>query len=329
MIPLSWRRFTLYAFWIIGIVLICVTIVFLTLYFMPHRTSKLQRAHISHLSYKESLTQFDTNKKQQISSKNFEKGCESQLYKHGKKTARAVVLFHGITACTKQHTVLAKVFFDAGYNVYVPLTPAHGTTKNPEAVADITPIQLTNYVSDAYSVAAGIGDTVGFVGISGGATLATWGAQYIDGVSRLLVLSPFYSVSENAAPHWQLPLLRSLYGMNLVPDEINQGFSTRALAKYLIVAENYHPDLSAKNLKHVAVVTSANDTQIDLNTAHYLPQRLAKNNSASFRQTRLAPELGIGHDIVGPYEKPVAKHQAQLNNLYLSFYENREPAKEL
>lgn len=296
---------------------------------MPHRSPNLQTAKTEKLSYEASTAKITKQQRTDRSISDFEEGCESQFYTHDKKVARSVVLFHGITSCPKQYSEIAKVFHQAGYNVYVPLAPQHGTTKNPEATADITLAQLTQYVSDSYSVASGLGESVGFVGISGGADLATWGAQYIDGVSRLLVIAPFYGVSPQASPSWQGPLLLSLYGMNLAPDRIEQGFSVRALAKYLILVQNYKTDLAAKNLEHVAVVTSANDKQIDLNLAHYIPKTLAKNSKSTFQQTRLAPELGIGHDALNPTDAAVKKHQAQLNNLYLSFYENREPAKEL
>lgn len=304
-------------------------IAFLILYFMPHRSSNLQQAETKKLSYeaatKEAKKVSSTDKK----LADFDKGCESKLYTHGKKVARSVVMFHGVTACPKQYDEIAKTFYDAGYNVYVPLAPQHGTTNNPEATADLTLAELTSYVGDSYSIAAGLGDSVGFIGQSGGGDIATWGAQYIDGVSRLLVISPFYEISHEASPRWQKPLLLSLYGMNLAPDRIVQDFSARSLAKYLILVENYREDLTAKNLDHVAVVTSALDTQIDLDVAHHIPQTLAKNSKASFQQTRLAPELGIGHDALSPTADGIKKHQAQLSDLYLSFYENREPAKEL
>lgn len=304
-------------------------VVFLVLYCMPHRSSTLQQTHTEKLSYEAAVTRIAAQQKTDSSQANFEQGCESQKYIHDKKVARSVVMFHGITSCPSQYAELAKTFYDAGYNVYVPLAPHHGTTKNPEATSDITLAELTKYVGDSYSIASGLGDSVGFVGISGGADLATWGAQYIDGVSRLLVLSPFYDIAPGASPRWQKPILLTLYGMNLAPDRIAQGFSVRALAKYLTLVENYRSDLTATHLKHVAVVTSENDTQIDLNEAHRVPRTLAHNSEASFRQTRLAADMNIGHDTVNPHDPAVAKHQAQLNDLYLSFYENRDPAKEL
>lgn len=323
------RRFMPYILLCIGGMLLLVCIASLVLYMMPHRSTNLQHTDTRTLSYKQAVAAADKTSAADKKLSDFDKGCESQLYTHGKKVARSVVMFHGVTACPKQYDEIAKTFYNAGYNVYVPLAPQHGTTNNPEATADLTLAELTSYVGESYSVAAGLGDSVGFVGQSGGAALATWGAQYIDGVSRLLVISPFYEISQDASPRWQKPLLLSLYGMNIAPDRIVQGFSARALAKYLILVENYREDLTTKNLEHVAVVTSANDTQIDLDVAHYIPKTLAKNSKASFQQTRLAPELGIGHDALSPSADGVKKHQAQLNNLYLSFYENREPAKEL
>lgn len=326
---LTLRKIMIYLAIILGALVAAALIAFLVLYYIPHKSTTLQQAATEKLSYDAATKKIITRQKTDASKQDFEKGCESQIYTHGKRVARSVVMFHGITACPKQYSEVAKTFFEAGYNVYVPLAPEHGTTKNPEATADITLASLTQYVGDSYSVATGLGDSVGFVGISGGADLATWGAQYIDGVSRLLVISPFYEVSPQASPTWQTPLLLSLYGMNLAPDRITQGFSVRALAKYLIIAQNYREDLTAKNLKHIAVVTSANDTQINLNTAHRIPKSLAQNSKSSFQQTRLAPELGIGHDALNPTDAAVKKHQAQLNDLYLSFYENRQPAKEL
>lgn len=318
-----------YILLVLGGILGISLLVFCVIYFMPHRSANLQRAQTTKQSYEAAIKHIEARSKTDSTQQHFKQGCESQVYTHGKKVARSVVMFHGITACPAQYSQLAKAFFDAGYNVYVPLAPEHGTTKNPEAIADITLTQLTSYVSDSYSIATGLGDSIGFVGISGGADLATWGAQYIDGVSRLLVVSPFYGVAPQASPPWQTPLLLTLYGMNLAPDRIEQGFSVRALSKYLILVKNYRTDLTAKNLKHVAVVTSANDKQIDLNLAHLIPRTLAKNSGSSFQQTRLAPELGIGHDALSPTDAAVAQHQAQLNDLYLSFYENRAPATEL
>lgn len=304
-------------------------IALVVLYIMPHRSQQLQQASTETFSYKEAVKQISAQQKKDRAQKSFEEGCETQSYLHDKKVARTVVLFHGIVACPKQYSTVAKAFFDAGYNVYVPLAPEHGTTNNPEATSDVTLNSLTRYVGDSYSVATGLGDEIGFVGLSGGGALATWGAQYIDGVSRLLVLSPFYRTTQQAAPDWQYPFLLSLYGMNLAPDRQVQDFSIRALTKYLILVENYREDLKAPHLKHVAVITSANDKDIDLDLAHRIPSTLAKNSSASFQHTRLAPELGIGHDMLSPEQSAVKKHQKQLNNLYLSFYENRPPAKEL
>lgn len=319
----------IYIAYVFGAVVAIALATLLVLYFIPHTSDSLQQASTKKHSYEQARDKIAAQQKQDKTRDNFEKGCETKSYIHDKKVARSVVLFHGITACPEQFSEVADTFYDAGYNVYVPLAPEHGTTDNPQALGDITLDSLTAYVSESYSIATGLGDDVGFVGISGGGALATWGAQYIDGVSRLLVLSPFYRPTQQAAPEWQYPLLLSLYGMNLAPDREVQGFSLRALAKYLTLVENYRDDFRAPHLEHVAVVTSANDKDIDLNLAHYIPKKLADNSDASFRQTRLAPELGIGHDMVSPGDAAVKKHQAQLSDLYLSFYENREPAKEL
>lgn len=309
---------------LVSIILIAL-VALLALYFWPRQIDALQSANVKKLDYSQAVEQSEEIQAADKKIANRADNCETKLYTHKKQTAKVVVMLHGITACTDQYDVLAKKFFDAGYNVYVPLAPHHGT-KDPKEHSNVTAAKLADYMNTTLSIAGGLGKEVGVIGLSGGANLATWMAQYGD-VKRLLVLSPFYEPSVSGAPKWQIPLLESLYGYNIAPDSYVQSFSLRALAKYLLVKDNYKSDFKAQNLKHVAVVTSSNDTDIDLELAHYIPQSLSKANNTSFLHTRLAKEMNVGHDIVRPEDPRVKKHLEQLNDLYFSFYENRQPAK--
>ena len=300
-------------------------IIFLALYLLPPHAPDMPSS--DKLSYKQAVKKATSIQKADQKKSKFKKGCDTQILEHGSKTARSVVMFHGITSCPSEYSQLAKTFFDAGYNVYTPLAPKQGTTDAQTIVADITTDELAKYVTDSHAIGAALGDSVGFIGTSGGATIATWSAQTLD-VTNLLVLSPFYDPSLDFMPHWQRPLLLSLYGRNLIPDTYTADFSRRTLAKYLQFIPSSDTLKANKKLAHVAVVTSAKDSLIDLDQAHILPKKLAKKAKASFQQARLAPEMNIPHDIVNPIGT-VKDNQAQLNNLYLSFYENKEPAKEL
>lgn len=310
---------------IISLLLIAF-VALLALYFWPRQTGELQSANFKKLNYEQAVKKTESIQAKDKKVANRADDCETKLYTHKKQTAKVVVMMHGITACSDQYNSLAKKFFDAGYNVYVPLAPHHGT-KNPKEHSNVTTAELADYMNTTLSVASGLGKEVGIIGLSGGANLATWMAQYSGIVSSLLVLSPFYEPAAGAAPKWQVPLLVGLYGYNIAPDAYVYSFSLRALAKYIIVKENYKKDLAAPGLKHVAVVTSENDTNIDLELAHYIPQSLSKENNTTFLQTRLAKEMNVEHDIVRPEDPKVKKHLEQLNDLYFSFYENRQPAK--
>src|SRR4051794_35559704 len=103
--------------------------------------------------------------------------CRSRLLSHGAKTAKAVLLLHGYTSCPADYSALAQLFYDRGYNVYVPRAPLHGL-RDALAYRDVTAAGLIGYADDAMSVVAGLGNEAGVVGISGGGVLATWLAEY-------------------------------------------------------------------------------------------------------------------------------------------------------
>ena len=46
--------------------------------------------------------------------------CRSRLLTHNARTARVVVLLHGVTNCPEQYAQLAPQLYSLGYNVLVP-----------------------------------------------------------------------------------------------------------------------------------------------------------------------------------------------------------------
>ena len=324
------KKVIMYIVWGIVGVLALACVAFCAVYFWPNRSSALTTPlNIKKMSYADATKQIAAEQKSDAARANFASNCATRVFSHGKKTTKAVVMYHGITACPQQYDTIAKYFYNAGYNVYVPLAPLHGTTKNPRAISGMTTTILADYMKSSLGIATGLGDEVGAVGISGGADLVTWASQHSDVLSRALLLSPFYAPAASKAPSWQLPLLITLYGNNILPDQTQQNFSVRALAKYLMLDRNYNKDLRTPSLKHLAIITSEGDEDIDLNLAHTRAETIASANNLSFQQTRLSAQLGTKHDIASPDGAGVASNQAQLNDLYLSFYEGRQPAKEL
>ncbi|MEU4690434.1 alpha/beta fold hydrolase [Actinoplanes sp. NPDC023714] len=252
-------------------------------------------------------------------------GCPSTLLDHGRRTAKAVLMLHGYTACPGQLSGLAKHYFDAGYNVYVPRAPLHGITDRT-AHAGVQAEDLVGYAADAWNIAAALGDDVGVVGISGGAVLATWLAEYrADSVRRLLVLSPFYRPAADKAPGAAVRPMTALYGFGLLPDHVNEnGYSFAALAQYLRITFAYRDLPGDPALRNAALVVSPGDTFIDQETARAVPRELAADAGATFAGRTLPGDLGLEHDIVT--EDRLGPATAELYPLYLKLYENRSAA---
>lgn len=299
-----------------------------TIYFWPLKSKQLQTSTPETVSYQQAMDRFAAQKKREIERKVITE-CKSRLLTHGNKAAKTVVMFHGVTACPKQYDGLAKVFFDAGYNVYVPRAPYHGTPdKNDHG--QITSANLIAYVNDSITTATGLGDELGVVGLSGGGMLATWAAEYRPEVTRLLTLSPFYEPAAAQAPKWQLPFLHVLYGLHIIPDKFiepatpkDASFSYRALANYDIVTKNLKANPTGLNLQSVALVISDSDDQIDLNLANSIPQKIAEANNLSLIKTHLPADWNAKHDIVSLANDAIVARQAELFQLYLNSYEGK------
>src|SRR6266516_2230627 len=52
--------------------------------------------------------------------------CRSKIMTHGTKTENVIVLVHGITNCPEQFAEFAPLFFEWGYNVFIPRIPRNG-----------------------------------------------------------------------------------------------------------------------------------------------------------------------------------------------------------
>lgn len=308
-----------------GIAIIFITAA-LAFYFWPTTNKQLQTSTPATNTYQQSVKQIESLVATQKAAAATD-DCTSQLMTHNEKTAKTVILFHGITACSAQFKAFGQQLFDAGYNVYIPLAPYHGTNDS-QGHKDVRSLDLVNYANQSVTIATGLGNEVGVIGLSGGAVVATWAAEYRPEVTRLLALSPFYEPAASQAQKWQLPILKKLYGSHILANSSTEpdgkGFSLWALANYLVLVDNFKKDPADLNLKSIAVVESASDDVIDLDKAVQVPQEIADSNSLPLYSKTIPAEWNVGHAIVSPDEKGVAKHQQQLFDLYQAYYEGRQ-----
>lgn len=312
--------------WIIGIILAVLLFFAAAFYFWPTTDRKFQIATSESATYQQAIKHIASLNREE-SETSVQPQCTSTLMSHGKKTAKTVVMLHGITACPEQFNELGKAFFDQGYNVYIPRVPHHGFA-DTKLHKNVITKELVDYANDSVTAATGLGDEVGVIGLSGGGAIATWAAEYRPEVSRLLVLSPFYEPDASQAPKWQLPLLKKLYGYHLLSNSFSgpneTGFSLWALANYLILTDNLKENPAGLNLKSIGVVTSAADEVIDHNLARSIPQTIADKNDLTLLKRELPKEWDIGHAIVSPTETGVPEHKQELYKLYQAFYEGRQ-----
>lgn len=252
--------------------------------------------------------------------------CYSKLYTHSEPTAKAVVMFHGISACPKQFSGLAKYFFDRGYNVYLPLAPEHGRTNHLNH-AKVTTQGLVDYTNNSVNITAALGGDIGVVGLSGGANLATWASQYRPEIKRFLALSPFYEPSNSQSPKWQIRPLLILHGNNILPDQLDKpddpqsALSYRALAKYMTVFKNLPDPARDTDLEHLAVVMADDDDLIDQPLALKTLTGIANANHLTLDRYQIPARLQLGHDIISPDNKYVVQNQEFLHQKYFSLYE--------
>ena len=116
--------------------------------------------------------------------------CRSRVYDQGESSDVAVVLLHGFTNCPQQWDAVAQAYVDAGYSVVVPRLPGHGEQDRlTSALSSVTPQQLVDTADLAVDVAAGLGDEVRVVGLSGGGTLAGWLGANRDEVTRVTLIA--------------------------------------------------------------------------------------------------------------------------------------------
>ena len=317
--------------WVVAGLLSVTGLVAATTFLAPSQaaaSSDLRSATISRKNYNEAMSSIDQQIKQEESDSSIRPECRTYTKTHGKRAAKAVLMIHGISGCSNVYQKLADEFYNQGYNVYVPRVPKHGYTDNKRH-GEISTKDIADFMKTSAQQVSGLGDELGIVGHSGGGDMATWLAQYGNGLfSRVLLIAPFYEPSASQAPKWQIPLMRNLYGNNILPDrysgndEVN-GLSYRALAKYVTLKENYKANLAAPGLKHVGVVVSEGDHDIDPDLAHDIPQKMATNNNASFQYKKFPASMNIGHDMTRRAAPGVSAHSEEVFQTYLAAYEGK------
>ncbi len=256
--------------------------------------------------------------------------CRPIFLTHGKKMDQAVVLYHGYTNCPRQYEELAQVFFERGYNVYVPRLPHHGS--RDRLAPDIGQLTLEDLMMTAdrsVNIAQGLGDKVTVLGLSLGGVMAAWTAQFRGDVDTAVILVP--SFGWYYLPGVVKPILTAAYLLpdallwwhplerenRQIPYSMYHKFSTRGMGHTLMLglsvlqASRHYAPLAS----HIIIMTTDMDRAVDNWNVQHLMSRW-QQQGAKVRYDRFPAELKIEHDIIDPLQP-----YARPNEVYQKIFE--------
>jgi hypothetical protein len=255
----------------------------------------------------------------------------SRLLHHGRKTERAFVLLHGLTNCPEQFAKLAAQIHAAGHNVIVPRARLAGFRDRLNVKQGLQTAQdLIDQAAAGVDIAAGLGNRIALVGLSGSAVAAAWMAQNREGMDEVAILAPFFGVYEMPVPladfagailsklpnfyvWWDPDKKESLLG----PPHAYPRFGTRCMADCVQLSRNVRTNLSRKppQCRRVLFITTACDIAANNSLTHSITQNLAAQSGPSeILAYEFSADLEIPHDMIDPAQ-PGAKTELVYTKL--------------
>ncbi len=242
--------------------------------------------------------------------------CVTQLLTHGTRTPRAVVLVHGYTSCPQQFVPLGRQFFDRGDNVLIARLPRHGRADRLTAEhAGLQAAELAAHADEVVDIAAGLGERVTMVGLSGGAITTAWAAQNRSDLDRAVIIASAFGYKQIPGPLtvlamntallllpniflWWDPQLKEAiepkysyprYSSRAVMNVLRLGFATRAAAGRRRPAA-----------RSIVVVTNAHDDKVDNAAAVRMVAVWRAAGASNVSQYEFPAALKLGHDLIDP-----------------------------
>jgi len=247
----------------------------------------------------------------------------------GERTKKVVVIFHGYTNTPYEFRLLARAYADEGYNVWVPRLPHHALAdKMTDEFSRITAEELVTFADDQLDIAAGLGEDVMTLGLSGGGSLALWSALERHEVTRAVLISPL--LQPNGYQEWMIPpMVRALRlspvdsyawwnadkGADNVEGMIYPRYSLKGIAAVLGIrlwAEDRVLQTSEPVAGRILLIRNDGDPSID----GAFNERLAATLVPADRLEvfRIPASAGLSHDIVCP--DPEFATDAQVSEAY-------------
>ena len=293
---------------VLGILILVALAVILVVGLLPLSSRGLQSEPDPAGSYEEAVARF-----QQVEQA--EQGVvnalgHSRLLVHGEKTPRVYVMVHGTTNSPEQWQELGDTLYNQGHNVLILRMPYHGLESHRVSeLKRLSAPDLRAYADQAVDIAAGLGDEIVVVGISGGGAVASWMAQNRPEVDRALALAPFFGV--NGVPNFAGTLLMNAFSRlpNIVLDDpleprrdwVYRGEATRGVAAFLALGHSVMQDArkGAGPGGQMIVVTTARDNTANNHATAKLVD-LWQQAGSEVVTFEFEPSLDIPHNSVDP-----------------------------
>jgi alpha-beta hydrolase superfamily lysophospholipase len=241
--------------------------------------------------------------------------CRSRLLTHGARTARAVVLLHGLTNCPEQFRALGERLYGRGANVYIPRLPEHGLAdRMTPALARLDARAMCLATDQAVDIGRGLGDSVIVVGLCIGGTMAAWAAQERADVVRAVPIAPLQGLARARGP-LTLPamnLMRTLPNQFIWwdgkvktdlpgPKHVYPRFSTWSVAQTLLLGIAVEGDArrAPPAAGSIVMITVGSDVAVDNGAVARLVS-LWRSHGARVTSYEFPARLLLNHDIIDP-----------------------------
>ena len=290
--------------WVVAIVIVAIFLLVLAAVIPAHASEFLSRGAPAR-DYADAIAR--VTRQQEADDRVVAPGGRTVLLTHGERTARTVILLHGLTNSPRQYEHLAARLYAAGDTVYIPRLPHHAERNGTVAsLAGLTAEELRRYADSAADVAVGLGHSVIVAGVSAGGTIGAWLAQYRADIHRVVIIAPMLEIgripSFLAAPLLNFALHLPNVTRSETPDrkrpDRKLGVSSRAVAELLRFgtavrrAATQRPPLT----RNIVFVMNANDHTVKTLPAVELA-RCWSAHGASVVMYQFPLSLGLPHDI--------------------------------
>jgi esterase/lipase len=241
--------------------------------------------------------------------------CCCQFMTHGLKVEKVILFLHGYTNCPEQFRTLGEMFYNLGYNVFIPCFPHHGLQDRlSKHHAHLQAEELATLTDEVVDIAHGLGSHITLAGLSCGGVMTGWAAQHRADLDEAVLISPAFGLHVIPSPLTSSAMFLAMRLPNsfrwwdvkakadLAPEHAYPWFSTRGLAQVLRLGQAVLEAArrSKPAARSIIVITNANDFAVSNRVTAELVRRWRKQGADQLHTYEFAAELKLGHDLIDP-----------------------------